>query len=132
MRATLANADLSRYAGRFVWLELDYDKPANQEFIAHHGVGSYPSFFVLDPKDEKASATHLGVMTLMELGQFLEQGERGVIGGAGAPAASALARGDEMVDRSRLAEAAAAYREALQLAKPGAPDRPPAALELTW
>ena len=32
MRDTLADASLARYAGQFVWLELDFDKPENEAF----------------------------------------------------------------------------------------------------
>src|SRR5450755_659556 len=105
MRATLADASLARYAGRFVWLELDFDKPANQAFLLRHHVTYTPSFFILDPADERATATQLGGMTLAELGGFLEQGERGVTAKAMTPAGAALARGDALLGRGRTAEA---------------------------
>ncbi len=123
MREILADPSLARQAGRFVWLELDFDKPENQAFIEAHDVSYTPSLYVLDPADERATATHLGGMTLPELGRFLDQGEAGVLGGAKSPAAAALARGDELAGRGRLGEAAAAYRQALRLAEPGWAER---------
>ena len=57
MKATLQDAALTRDAGRFVWLELDFDKPGNQAFLARHGVAYTPTLMVLDPADERATAT---------------------------------------------------------------------------
>jgi tetratricopeptide (TPR) repeat protein len=132
MRATLADASLARYAGRFVWLDLDYDKPANQAFLARHGATSFPLFFVLDPADEHATATQLGGMTLPELTNFLERGERGVLANSAAPADAALAKGDAALARGRGAEAADAYREALRLGGAAWPGRGRAVGSLTW
>jgi tetratricopeptide (TPR) repeat protein len=119
----MADATLMRYAGRFVWLDLDFDKPENQAFIVSHGVAYTPTLFVLDPADERATATQLGTLTLSQVQEFLERGERGVRGKAKAPADAALAQGDAMLGRGRMAEAASSYRDAFRLAKPGWPDR---------
>jgi predicted negative regulator of RcsB-dependent stress response len=132
MRETLNDPSLARQAGRFVWLELDFDKPENQEFIARHGATYTPTLYVLDPADERATATHIGGMSLAELGQFLDQGERGVKGREAAPADAALARGDELAGRGRPMEAAASYREALRTAPPAWPARTRAVRELAW
>jgi hypothetical protein len=132
MRETLNDASLAGQAGRFVWLELDFDKPGNQSFIARHGVSYTPTLMVLDPADERATATHVGGMTLSELHLFLDQGERGVRGKAASAADAALARGDELAGRGGQTEAAAAYREALRLAGPEWPARSHAVRELTW
>jgi tetratricopeptide (TPR) repeat protein len=132
MRATLDDPALARHAGRFVWLELNYDKPGNQPFIARRGVAYTPSLYVLDPADERATASHLGGMTLPELERFLDLGVRGYRDRSGTPADSALARGDEQLGRGHLAQAAAAYRRALALALPGWPERPHAVGSLTW
>jgi thioredoxin-like negative regulator of GroEL len=76
MRATLEDARLARYAGRFVWLELDYDKPVNQPVIARLGASMTPTLFVLDPRTEKPVATQLGGLTLGELKAFLDHGSQ--------------------------------------------------------
>src|SRR5262249_53713179 len=131
MRATLASAALARYAGRFVWLELDFDKPVNEAFIKGHGVTFTPTVLVLDPADERATAAKLGGLTLSELGQFLERGEHGVKERASKPADAALARADEMMGSGRLTDAAAAYREALRLAGPDWPERNQGVASLT-
>ena len=114
MRAELADARLARYAGRFVWLSLNFDKPENQPFLARHGVTYTPAFFVLDPSDERATASQLGGMTLAELTRFLERGERGALSKPATPADVALARGDELLAQGKYADAASAYGEALK------------------
>jgi tetratricopeptide (TPR) repeat protein len=132
MRATLSDPTLTRYAGRFVWLELDFDKPVNQPFIARRGVWSTPSLYVLDPATERATAAHMGGLTLPGLERFLDEGERGYKRTTRAPADVALARGDELLGRGRMADASAAYREALRLAPAGWPQRLRALGSLTW
>jgi predicted negative regulator of RcsB-dependent stress response len=132
MRATLEGPALTGQAGRFVWLALDYDKPVNQPFFKRHGVGYTPSFFVLDPKDERATASHTGGMTLPELMHFLDEGERGVKGAPSSPADQALARGDEQLGRAAWGDAVASYKEAIGAAPAGWPERPRAIGGLTW
>jgi hypothetical protein len=132
MRATLEGPALTGQAGRFVWLALDYDKPVNQPFLARHGVGYTPSFFVLDPKDERATASHVGGMTLAELTHFLDEGERGVKGAATTPADRALARGDEQFGRAAWGDAVASYKEAVGAAPGDWPERPRAIGAMTW
>src|SRR5438270_14057468 len=130
MRATLADESLGRLAGRFVWLELDFDVESNQEFLTSHGVNWTPALFVLDAVSERATATKFGGMTLAELKDFLARGEAGVLKQAAAPAEAALARGDELAGKGALAEAAAAYREALRLGGARGPERPRALASL--
>jgi predicted negative regulator of RcsB-dependent stress response len=131
MKATLADAALMRDAGRFVWLELDFDKPINQAFLARHGVRYTPTLFVLDPADERAAATNFGGLTLADLQRFLDRGERGVKGRESTAADISLARGDAMLGLGKVAEAAAAYREAFHVAKPAWPQRNHALASLT-
>src|SRR5258708_17480306 len=132
MRATLEGPALTGQAGRFVWLALDYDRPVNQPFFKRHGVGYTPSFFVLDPKDERATASHTGGMTLAELTHFLDEGERGVRGAALSPADAALARGDEQLGRAAWGDAVGSYKEAIGEAPAGRPERPRALGRPAW
>lgn len=115
MRDLLATADLDRYAGQFVWLELNYDEEVNGAFLAKFGANATPTFFIIDPRDEQVVATHTGAMSLAELRQFLERGASGVFAKKQSPADAALGRGDALL-AEKPQEAAKAYREALQLA----------------
>lgn len=122
MRDLLDHADLSRYAGQFVWLELNYDAPENRSFMTKFGAQATPTFFVIDPVDEKVSATQPGAMSLEELKQFLHRGANDVRSKTKTPAGLALMRGD--ADRAQHpGEAVKAYREALRLAPPDWPRR---------
>jgi tetratricopeptide (TPR) repeat protein len=132
MRETMADPALVRLAGQFVWLELDFDKPVNQDFIARHGVAYTPSLFVLKPGEDRPAATHIGGMPLADLTRFLEEGRRKARGTPLAPADAALARGDEAAGLGRMADAASEYRRALSLAGKGWGGRERAVRALTW
>ncbi len=132
MRASLDDPSLTRQAGRFVWLEVDFDKPVNQPFLKQRGASYTPTLYVLDPVSERPTASHIGGMTLAELDRFLDEGERGFQGKALSPADSALARGEELLGRGESAAAAGAIREAMGLAPPDWRERWHAVGALTW
>ena len=123
MRDTLADPGLARYAGRFVWLKLDFDRTENRPFVAGRGVPYTPSFYVIDPTNENATATQLGAMTLRELTAFLERGERGMTARKPSFADGELARGDDLMARDRPAAAVSAYEAAHRAAGAGWSDR---------
>jgi hypothetical protein len=120
MRDLLAHADLSRYAGQFVWLELSYDDSRNREFLARYGATATPTFFVINAHDETVVAMQPGAMSLAELKGFLERGARAVLTKEQTPADAALMRGDAVMAQQP-EEAAKAYVHALQI---GAADWP--------
>jgi tetratricopeptide (TPR) repeat protein len=129
MRDLLAHADLSRYAGQFVWLELSYDEPGNREFLARYGANATPTFFVINPQDESVAAMQSGAMSLVELKGFLERGAGAVLAKQQTPADAALIRGDALMAQQP-DEAAKAYAYALQLAASDWPSRELAAASL--
>src|SRR5215470_14045988 len=114
MRDLLGHANLARYAGQFVWLELSYDEPQNREFLGKYGATATPTFFVINPQDETVVAMHPGGMSLVELKAFLERGASAVTANGQTPADAALTRGDAVMTQQP-EEAAKAYLEALQL-----------------
>ncbi len=122
MRDLLAHADLTGYAGQFVWLELDYDKPQNGAFLTKYGANATPTFFIIVPRDGRVAATQTGAMSLPELKQFLDRGAASVLASGQMPSDAAIARGDALLAQQP-AEAASAYREALRLASAGWPRR---------
>ena len=113
MRDLLAHADLARYAGQFVWLELSYDEPRNRDFMTKYGASATPTFFVIN-RQEAVVAMQTGVMSLVELKQFLERGASAVLVKGQTQADAALTRGDELL-AEQPGEAAKAYLQALQL-----------------
>ena len=72
MKAELQDASLTRYAGRFVWLELDFDRPGNQPFIARNHIEYTPTLLIVDPHDEHVIAKQLGGLALPEMKGFLD------------------------------------------------------------
>lgn len=115
MRDLLAHADLARYAGQFVWLEMSYDEEGNTAFMTKYGATATPTFFVIDAKDEHLLVTQTGAMSYSELTQFLDRGASEFTGKTQSPADTALARGDALLTQ-KPADAAQAYQEALHSA----------------
>jgi thioredoxin-like negative regulator of GroEL len=132
MRVTLTDSALARYAGRFVWLELNFDSPANQEFLMVHAVSYTPSFYILDPTDEHPLATQLGAMNLRELLAFLERGETSFLAKVKSPQDIKLQKGDELLNRGHFTEAAELFGEALKEGARDWPERDNAIASYTW
>jgi tetratricopeptide (TPR) repeat protein len=130
MRGMFASADLDRYAGQFVWLELNYDKAENRGFLTKYGASSTPTFFIIDPKDGQVAATQTGAMSFAELTEFLDRGASGVVAKRQTPADAALKRGDALLAQ-KPEDAVKAYREALRLAPAKWPQRELVAASLT-
>src|SRR5215470_9667686 len=122
MRDLIDHADLARYAGQFVWLELNYDLPENKAFLTKFGAMATPLFFVIDPQDERVAATQPGAMSLLELTHFLERGASSVRAKNETPSDKALARGDTL-RAMQPGDAAKAYEEAIRLAPENWPRR---------
>jgi tetratricopeptide (TPR) repeat protein len=122
MRDLLNRADLDRYAGQFVWLELNYDMPENQEFLAHYGVSATPTHLVIDPQDENVVEMQTGAMSLEGLKSFLDRGMARTATSGQSTADTALKQGDAL-RASHPDDAAVAYRRALSIAPASWPDR---------
>jgi len=108
---------LARHAGRFVWLELNTDLPKNAIFQEKYPVENWPTFFIIDPREEKALVRFAGSATVAQLEKLFEDGERAYRGEAQGPE-GALARGDALYGAGKPAEAAEAFTQALAQASP--------------
>src|SRR5262249_39628794 len=131
MRATLADPALTSYAGRFVWLELDFDKPVNQPFLRRAGVTYTPTLLVVDPANEQALVSHLGGLSPVALEKFLGAGELRYRG-RGSGADSLLATASTAAARHESKEAARRAAGALALGGRMWPNRGRALHVLTW
>ena len=120
MRDMLAHADLDRYAGQLVWLELNFDNENSRTFLDEYGAVGTPTFYVIDPQDGQVTAAQTGAMSLEELKAFIDRGVSGVSMKRLPLADAALARGDALLAQ-RPPEAVAAYRQALKSAPSGWP-----------
>jgi tetratricopeptide (TPR) repeat protein len=116
MRAELEGAAFVKYAGRFVWLSLDVDKPQNQPFLHEHAFeGGVPVFLVIDAASGKVLASLMGQADVPAMEAFLQRAERNFKGGArGAGPPGAADRGDALLGNGKADEAARAYDEALR------------------
>jgi tetratricopeptide (TPR) repeat protein len=108
---------LARHAGRFVWLEINTDLPQNAVFQEKYPVENWPTFFIIDPREEKALVRFAGSATVAQLEKIFEDGERAYRGDARG-AEAALARGDALYGANKPAESAEAYAQALAEAPP--------------
>src|SRR5690349_3987166 len=132
MRVTLTDAAFARYAGRFVWLEINFDSRANEEFLKDHSVVYTPSFFIVDPSDHSVVATQLGAMNLRELLAFLDRGEASFLTKVKSPQDIALTKGDEMVSHGQFADAVKLFRTALDEGGSDWPRRDDAIASYIW
>jgi tetratricopeptide (TPR) repeat protein len=129
MRAfVLTDKSLKRLAGRFVWLEMDTEKPVNAALRQRLGILALPTFFVVDPASEKVALRWVGGATLPQLEKLLEDGRSAVAAagreGAGPTSRGAdaeLARADRLYGSGDYAGAASAFDAALALAPAGWP-----------
>jgi tetratricopeptide (TPR) repeat protein len=117
----LLHADLSRYAGQFVWLELNFDKPENQAFFSQFEASATPTFYVISAEG-KVLADQPGAMSEPELTAFLNRGVS-LIRNRQTPADAALEKADGLLS-TKSPQAVAAYEEVLRLAPPDWPRRP--------
>ncbi len=120
MRAyVLTDARLAKLAGRFVWLDVDTEKPRNLAFLEKFPVEVWPTLLVIDPTTEKVVLRWTGAATAEQIERLALDAERALHAGegGGAPgtgkADAALARADRLSGERRPADAAAVYREAL-------------------
>lgn len=111
---------LQRHAGRFVWLSLDVEKAENASYRKKYAVDALPTFFVVDPKTEKAALRWVGGATVLQLQKILMDGAAAVRG-TGRGVETSLARADRFYGEGSYDKAAAAYREAIAKAPAGWP-----------
>lgn len=122
MRATVLDAPaLAKHAGRFVWLAIDGEKAVNAEFRRRYRIPGYPTYFVIDPADERVLMRWVGSASVAQLHQLFDEQSAAyarVTSGEAAPgvADALLARADSLYASNAHAEAAAAYGRALAAA----------------
>jgi tetratricopeptide (TPR) repeat protein len=128
MRANvLPDARLVKLAGRFAWLDVDTEKPANFAFVEKFPIEAWPTVYVIDPEREQVVLRWMGTATAEELAALLGDAERTLRQGRRDAASAELARGAGLAAERKHAEAARAFEAALRAGGPRWPDRPRAA-----
>lgn len=106
-KTVLRDPALAPLADRFVWLALDTDRPVNAAALTRLPPEVWPTFFVVDPTDERIVARLLGSADVATFAAFLRRG-------AGpAPAEEHARTADAAAAAGRHAEAAKHYAAAL-------------------
>jgi len=96
------DAKLAPFAGSFVWLAIDTEKPGNAATVAKFPVGAWPSMYVIDPRTETVTFRWTGSATIEQLVRFLEEARAPAAGKSltpGAAEAASLQGGLEEADR---------------------------------
>lgn len=106
---------LERFAGQFVWLAVDTEKPESAWFREKFALEGLPTYYIVNPQTEKVALRWLGSATVPQLITLFEHGQSAVTGG-GSDLEQKLAHADKLYAEEKLKEAAAAYREALKAA----------------
>jgi tetratricopeptide (TPR) repeat protein len=101
MRSVLHSNDFASYAGRFVWLEINFDDTRNEDFLAKH-VAAFPVLSIIDPESEAVTRMWSGTATREQLAAFLD-----------GKSDEALRRGDALLGKGDADGAVKAYDEAL-------------------
>ncbi len=114
MRAyVLPDPRLAKLAGRFVWLDIDTERPRNAAFAERFPIDAWPSLLAIDPATEQVVLRWAGTATAAQIERLALDAERAVGAERASKADAALARADRLLGERRHADAAAAYREAL-------------------
>ncbi|HET8733887.1 MAG TPA: hypothetical protein VFM45_08955, partial [Anaeromyxobacteraceae bacterium] len=128
MRANvLTDARLLKLAGRFAWLDLDTEKPANFAFVEQYPIDAWPTIYVIDPAAERVLLRWMGAATAAEVEKLLLDAERAWKQERLDAAGEAMARGAALAAERRHADAARAYSDALAAGGPRWPERARAA-----
>ena len=106
---------LTSRAGQFVWLELNVDDERNAAHRERLSLDALPTFYVLNPTDESVVMRRVDGMTVAEMATPSSTRRVPPPPGrhASSPAEAALLRADRLNGEGKNAEAATAYREAL-------------------
>ena len=100
---------LAGQAGRFAWLEMDTEKAKNAVLRTRFPVEALPTFFIVDPVDEKVALRWVGGATVPRMLKLLADGRAAVARRHGA---APIARGPSQAANRAFFEAERAYGEA--------------------
>src|SRR2546426_56536 len=114
MRAfVFTDRSLASQAGRFAWLEMNTERAVNARLRKKFPVEALPTFFVIDPADEKVALRWVGGLTVGQLRKVLDDGRAAVSARHGGAAPGPQAGGSHPAPDSRDADAAFAHAEQL-------------------
>src|SRR5512147_1486675 len=125
MRATvLRDPAFVKEAGRFVWLDVDTERPESAPFLEAIPIEAWPTFLVVDFETGQPVLKWFGTATAAQLSKLLQDGGRAVRQAAGEGTEALLARADRAHAAGRTEEAVTAWRRALAKGGPRWDRRP--------
>jgi tetratricopeptide (TPR) repeat protein len=99
------------------------EQASSAAFLAKFPIESWPTLLVVDPATERVGLKWLGSVTIAQLGQLLDDGERAVNGSSHDPLERGLVDADRLQGSGDSAKAADAFAALLARAGPGWSDR---------
>jgi tetratricopeptide (TPR) repeat protein len=114
-RYVFPDPGLRPVADAVVWLSIDSENPANKTFVDKFPLDAWPTFLVIDPRDEKVVGRWIGSASVNDFRAFVEQGVEAASAQRKLTPAEALVRkGYDARARADFAGAATAYAAALE------------------
>jgi len=104
---------LERYAGQFVWLQVDIENSRNAAFLAKYPIPAVPTLMVIDPKKESVALRYMSGATVPQLEKILNDGKRAVQPEAASSADGLLTAADKYASEGLSGEAIKSYEQAL-------------------
>ncbi len=84
----MVDPSVEPFLDRFVWLEIDTDRPVNAKLLTRLKVDVWPTFYILSPEKEAVQARHLGAASMAQLRELLDPGRGRAPGRDGSSLAS--------------------------------------------
>jgi thioredoxin-like negative regulator of GroEL len=110
-------------ASRVVFTAIDTDREDSASFLERYHVKAWPTFFLVDPADERVVAYWPGSASVQEMRGFIEEGLQQIAGTAADPASRALAEARAAHAAGKVEQAAELYGKAIAAAQPSWPNR---------
>jgi tetratricopeptide (TPR) repeat protein len=104
---------LERYAGQFVWLQVDIDNAKNAAFLSKYPTPGIPTLLVIDPKSEKVAMRYMSGATVPQLIKLLDDAKRTVRTDQPISADALLLSADSLASAGKNDEALKMYEQAL-------------------
>jgi len=104
---------LERYAGQFVWLQVDIENSRNAAFLSKYPIPAIPTLMVIDPKKESVALRYMSGATVPQLEKLLADGRRAVNPEAKSEADLLLTAADKYASQGLNGEAIKSYEMAL-------------------
>jgi tetratricopeptide (TPR) repeat protein len=123
-RFVFPDAGLRPVKDAVVWLSIDSENPKNNAFLDRFPLDAWPTFLVIEPRNERVVGRWIGAATVNDFRSFVQEGARAAAQDKHDAATRELHKGYEARGKGDFAVAAIAYRKALQLTRKDDPARP--------